>query len=158
MIEIDFCKIEKNIYFNFPIANIRFLLSQFLKVRTNERTTRKLRRVTTKIPQSYYNNRRDGDYYANEVPLNTKYFQVGDDLPERAPRPTRPITTTQTSTQKSWFQPTVQTTKTSTSSSTSTATTQLPSQTRPKIPILVKKLAKRPLSKVSSLFSFQMKD
>ena len=110
--------------------------------------TRKLRKATTKAPQTYYNNRRDGNYYANEVPLNTKYFQVGDEVPNRLPRPTRPITTTQETTPKPWFQPTVKTTKSTTSSTTSTVTTQLPTQTRPKVPILVKKLAKRPLSKV----------
>ena len=80
--------------------------------------------------------------------MNTKYFQVGDEAPNRLPRPTRPITTTQATTSKTWFQPTVKTTKSTTSSTSSTASTQLPIQTRPKVPILVKKLAKRPLSKV----------
>ena len=74
---------------------------------------------------------------------------MGDEIPQRNPKPTtRPISKIQASTSKSWFQPTVPTTQSTTSSTTSTATTQLPSQTRPKIPILVKKLAKRPLSKV----------
>ena len=112
--------------------------------------TRKLRKADTKAPQTYYNNRRDGNYYANEVPLNTKYFQIGDEVVRRPPRPTRSpqTTTTKTSTSKTWFQPTIQTTTSTTTTSTSTTTTREPVQTKAKIPILVKKLAKRPLSKV----------
>ena len=114
--------------------------------------TRKLRKSDTKAPQTYYNNRRDGNYYANEVPLNTKYFQIGDEVIRRPIRPTRsppaPTTTTKASTSKTWFQPTVSTTTSTTSTSTSTTTTRHPIQTKQKIPILVKKLAKRPLSKV----------
>ena len=113
--------------------------------------------MTPRPPQTYYNNRRDGDYYANEVPLNTKYFQLGDEEARKPQRTTRSpsfaaSTTVKLSTPKPWFRPTVTITNITEAAKTTTETTPIPSKNKARIPILVKKLAKRPISKVRGHF------
>ena len=89
---------------------------------------------TTTSPK--YTNRRDGTFYESNANLNTKYFQINNGL-------RRPI--------RSSIRPTLATTTTTTTTSTTTSTTaSLATHSRSRIPVLVKKLAKRPLSKVAA--------